>query len=215
MSENDKRNRRIRTVGGAAALAALAAVAVLYGKAPAPGKTEAICPASSALRAERLAPLAHGDIAALVVDQNPRPAARIAFDGPDGAQLTLADFRGRAVLFNLWATWCVPCRAETPALDRLQAKAGDKDFEVVAVDVDTTRLDRPKAFLDGLGVKALTRYADPSGDALEALRAAGKALGLPTSLLIDKEGCELGVVAGAVKWDSPDALKAVEALKRG
>ena len=67
----------------------------------------------------------------------------------------------------------------------------------------------------GIGVKALARYADPSGDALERLRAAGKALGLPTTLLIDKAGCELGVVAGAVKWDSPDALKLVEALKGG
>ena len=215
MSENDKRNRRIGIAGGAVALAALAALAVLYGKAPSPGKAEADCPASSAQLSARLAPLARGEIAALAVEMNPRPEARITFDGPEGAKLTLADFRGRAVLLNLWANWCVPCRAEMPALDRLQAKAGDKDFEVVAVDVDTTRLDRPKAFLDGLGVKALTRYADPSGDALDAMRAAGKALGLPTSLLIDREGCELGVVAGAVKWDSPDALKVVEALKGG
>ena len=215
MNENDKRNRQIGAAGGAVALAALATLGVLYGKAPAPGKADADCPASSAQLSARLAPLARGEIAALAVDKNPRPAARIAFDGPEGAKLTLADFRGRAVLLNLWATWCAPCRAETPALDRLQAKAGDKDFEVVAVDVDTTRLDRPKAFLDGLGVKALTRYADPSGDALDAMRAAGKALGLPTTLLIDAAGCELGAVAGAVKWDSPDALKVVEALKGG
>jgi thiol-disulfide isomerase/thioredoxin len=215
MSENDKRNRRIGVAAGAVALAALATLGVLYGKAPAPGKADADCPASSAQLGARLAPLARDEIAALAVDKNPRPAARIAFDGPEGAKLTLADFRGRAVLLNLWAIWCAPCRAETPALDRLQAKAGDKDFEVVAVDVDTSRLDRPKAFLDGLGVKALTRYADPSGDALDRLRAAGKALGLPTTVLIDKEGCELGVVAGAVKWDSPDALKVVEALKGG
>jgi thiol-disulfide isomerase/thioredoxin len=215
MSENDKRNRRIGMAGGAAALAALAAVAVLYGKAPAPGKTEADCPASSALRADRLAPLAHGDVAALVVATTPSPAPRIAFDGADGAKLTLADFRGRAVLLNLWATWCVPCRAEMPALDRLQARAGGENFEVAAVNVDTARLDRPKAFLDAIGVKSLARYADPSGDAFESLRLAGKALGLPTSLLIDREGCELGVVAGPVNWDSDDAAKLVEALKGG
>jgi len=101
-------------------------------------------------------------------------------------------------------------RARSPA-----GEAGAKDFQVVAVNVDTTRLERRDAFLDGLGVKALTRYADPSGDALDAMRAAGKALGLPTTLLIDKAGCELGAVAGAVKWDSPDALKVVEALKGG
>ncbi|MGD0763463.1 MAG: TlpA disulfide reductase family protein [Roseiarcus sp.] len=215
MSENDKRNRRIGAAGGAVALAALGTLGVLYGKAPAPGKADADCPASSAQLSARLAPLARGEIAALAVEMNPRPEARITFDGPEGAKLTLADFRGRAVLLNLWANWCVPCRAEMPALDRLQAKAGAKDFQVVAVNVDTTRLERRDAFLDGLGVKALTRYADPSGDALDAMRAAGKALGLPTTLLIDAAGCELGAVAGAVKWDSPDALKLVEALKGG
>ncbi len=213
MSENDKRNRRIAITGGAVALAALAALAVLYGKAPPPGKAEADCPASSARLNARLAPLARGEIAALAVEKKPRPAVPIAFDGPDGAKLTLADFRGRAVLLTLWATWCVPCRVEMPALDRLQANAGGKDFEVVAVNVDTARLDRPKAFLDAIGVKSLARYADPSGDSFETLRLAGKALGLPASLLIDKEGCELGTIAGPVNWDSDDAAKAVEALK--
>jgi thiol-disulfide isomerase/thioredoxin len=188
---------------------------VLYGKAPAPGKTEGDCPASSALRAQRLAPLAHGDIAALAVDKTPKPAVLITFDGADGRKLSLADFRGRALILNLWATWCVPCRAEMPALDRLEAKAGGKDFEVVAVNVDTARLERPKAFLDGIGVKSLARYADPTADSFESLRVAGKALGLPTSLLIDKDGCELGVVAGPVDWDSADAAKVVEALKGG
>ncbi len=215
MSGNDKQNRRMRMAGGAVALAALAAVAVLYEKAPAPGKAGADCPASSARLSARLAPLAHGNIAALAVERTPRLATPIAFDGPDGRKLTLADFRGRALILNLWATWCVPCRAEMPALDRLEAKAGAKDFEVVAVNVDTARLDRPKAFLDQIGVKSLARYADPSADAFESLRVAGKALGLPTSLLIDKDGCELGVVAGPVDWDSADAAKVVEALKGG
>ena len=119
------------------------------------------------------------------------------------------------MLLNLWATWCVPCRAEMPALDRLQARLGGADFEVVAVNVDTARLERPKAFLDEIGVKSLDRYADSSGDSFEALRLAGKALGLPTSLLIGKDGCELGVAAGPAKWDSDDALRLIEALKAG
>src|SRR5208337_5104241 len=96
-------------------------------------------------------------------------------------------------------------RAEMPALDRLQAESGDKGFEVVAVNVDTARLERRGAFLDGIGVKSLRRYADPTGDAFETLRKDGKALGLPTTMLIDKDGCEIGVAAGAVKWDSVDA----------
>ena len=127
----------------------------------------------------------------------------------------MSDFHGTAALLNLWATWCVPCRAEMPALDRLQAEAGGNGFEVVAVNVDTARLERRAAFLDGIGVKSLKRYADPSGDAFETLRKDGKTLGLPVSILIDKDGCEVGVVAGAVKWDSADALAVVRALKGG
>ena len=163
--------------------------------------------------AARLAPLAQGEVAALSVARSPRPAVPLVFRDGAGSPKTLADFRGRAVLLNLWATWCGPCRAEMPALDRLQAKRGDANFEVVSINVDTARLDRPKAFLDEVGVKSLTRYADPSGDTFEALRIAGKALGLPTSLLIGKDGCELGIVAGPAKWDSDDAIRVVDALK--
>ena len=174
-----------------------------------------LCPAAAAARSAALAPLAHGDIAALNVERAPKLAPTIVFEGPGGAKLSLADFRGKALLLNLWATWCVPCRAEMPALDRLQQSAGSADFQVVAVNVDTARLDRPAAFLDQIGVKALTRYADPSGDSFETLRLAGKALGLPTSLIIDKDGCELGVVAGPVDWDAADARATIKALTGG
>ena len=195
----------------AAALAAALGAAVLYGKGPEGSKDEAACPGAAAAAA-RLAPLAHGEVAALNVDKNPRPAVAISFQGADGGKLTLADFKGRNVLLNLWATWCVPCRAEMPALDRLQAKFGGADFEVVAVNIDTSRLDRPTAFLDEAGVKNLRRYADPSADSFEALRVAGKALGLPTSLLIGPDGCELAVMAGPAPWDSDDAAKVVTAM---
>jgi thiol-disulfide isomerase/thioredoxin len=205
--------RRTLPVLAPLALAAVA-VAVLYGKAAAPDKAPE-CSAASKAVAAKLAPLAKGEIAALAVDVAPRPALPLSFDAPGGKKATLADFKGRALLVNLWATWCVPCRAEMPALDRLQAKAGGPDFEVVAINVDTARLERAPAFLDGIGVKTLTRYADPSADAFETLRLAGKALGLPTSLLIDKEGCEIGVVSGPANWDKPDAVAAVTALKGG
>ena len=102
-----------------------------------------------------------------------------------------------------------------PALDHLQTQAGGKNFEVVAIDVDTSHPERAGAFLDGIGVAALARYADPSGDALEKLRLSGDALGLPTTLIVDKEGCEIGVVSGAAKWDSPDALTAAKVLAGG
>ncbi|MGD0720934.1 MAG: TlpA disulfide reductase family protein [Roseiarcus sp.] len=195
-----------------AAALAVALAGVLYGTGAGGSKEEAaLCPGAKAVAA-RLAPLAQGEVAALNVDKAPRPAVAIAFDGADGRKLTLADFKGRSVLLNLWATWCVPCRAEMPALDRLQAKVGGADFEVVAINIDTSRLDRPPAFLEAAGVRTLARYADSSADSFEALKVAGKALGLPTSLLIGPDGCELAVMAGPARWDSDDALKLVAAM---
>src|SRR5271156_5833783 len=207
--------RRFVLVPVVGALAAIAAAAVLYETARPAGKAASDCPADSARLAAKLAPLARDDLAALTVASEPRRAEQFAFEREDGGKLTLADFHGRAVLLNLWATWCVPCRAEMPALDRLQARDGGPDFEVVAINVDTARLERAPAFLDETGVKSLARYADPSADAFETLHLAGKALGLPTSLLIDKDGCEVGVVAGPANWDAPDAVAAVGALKGG
>jgi thiol-disulfide isomerase/thioredoxin len=197
------------------ALAAIAAGAVLYETARPAGKAASDCPAESSALAAKLAPLAKGELAALSVAAEPRRPEQFAFLREDGGKATLADFRGRAVLLNLWATWCVPCRAEMPALDRLQAEKGDQGFEVVAVNVDTARLERRAAFLDSIGVKSLARFADPSGDAFETLRKDGKALGLPVTLIIDKDGCEVGAVEGGAKWDSAEAQALVETLKGG
>ena len=218
MTEIDKEPRRRRfvllPVLGALA-AALAAGAVLYGTVAPGGKTGGDCPADLAKLAARLAPFAKGELAALQVASEPRRAIPIAFERDDGKKLTLADFHGRAVLLNLWATWCIPCREEMPALDRLEAATGGPGFQVVAVNVDTARLERRAAFLDSIGVKSLTRYADPSGDAFETLRRDGKALGLPVTLVIDGHGCELGAVEGGAKWDSAQAQALVAALKGG
>jgi thiol-disulfide isomerase/thioredoxin len=216
MTKIDKPPRRRRfVVPILGALAVVAAGAVLYGTVAPAGKAASDCPADSAKLAARLAPLAKGELAALTVASEPRRAEQFAFERDGGAKLTLADFHGRAVLLNLWATWCAPCRAEMPALDRLQAASGDSRFEVVAVNVDTARLEKRGAFLDGIGVKTLTRYADPSGDAFETLRKDGKALGLPVTLVIDKNGCEVGAVEGGAKWDSAEAQALVGALKGG
>jgi thiol-disulfide isomerase/thioredoxin len=214
MKDQNLKPLRAKTpiVAVVAALAVLIGAAVLYGKGLGGGKDEAAeCPAAKAVAA-RLAPLAHGEVAALNVNKNPKPAIDISFDGADGKKLTLASFKGRNVLLNLWATWCVPCRSEMPALDRLQAKLGGANFEVVAVNIDTSRLDRPKTFLIDAGVKSLANYSDSSADSFEALRVAGKALGLPTSLLIGADGCELAVMAGPAQWDSDDAAKVVAAM---
>ena len=216
MTDIDKPPRRrsfVMPVLGALAL--VAAGAVLYGTVAPAGKAAGDCPADSAKLAARLAPLAKGELAALQVASEPRRAIQVAFERDDGGKLTVADFKGRPILLNLWATWCIPCRAEMPALDRLQAAKGGPGFEVVAVNVDTAKLERRAAFLDRVGVKSLTRYADPSGDAFETLHKDGKALGLPVTLVIDKDGCEVAAVEGGAKWDSAEAQALVEALKGG
>jgi thiol-disulfide isomerase/thioredoxin len=196
-------------------LVAVAAGAVLYGTVAPAGKAASDCPADSAKLAARLAPLAKGELAALQVASEPRRAEQFAFERDGGGKVTVADFKGRPILLNLWATWCAPCRAEMPTLDRLQAASGDSSFEVVAVNVDTARLEKRAAFLDSVGAKTLVRYADPSGDAFETMRKAGRALGLPVTLVIDKDGCEVAAVEGGAKWDSAEAQALVQALKGG
>src|SRR6202453_3889752 len=216
MTNLDKQPRRRRFVAPVlGALALVASGAVLYGTVAPAGKAASDCPADSAKLAARLAPLAKGELALIKVSREPRRAVQIAFQRDDGGKLTVADFKGRAVLLNLWATWCIPCRVEMPALDRLQAAKGGPGFEVVAVNVDTARLEKRGAFLDSVGAKTLVRYADPSGDAFETMRKAGRALGLPVTLVIDKDGCEIAAIEGGAKWDSAEAQALVEALKGG
>ncbi len=127
--------------------------------------------------------------------------------------MTLESLKGKTLLVNLWATWCVPCRKEMPALDTLEGKLGGPDFQVVAINVDTARLDRPKTFLHDAGIEHLASFADPSGNVLQELKGDGQLLGLPTTLLIDKGGCELGTMAGPAEWASPEAEQLVTAAK--
>ena len=183
----------------------------LYGKKSASGNSPAAACAPAVDVAKRLAPLAKGEVAGVQVAASPKPLVPIGFNSPDGKPLTLADFSGRTILLNLWATWCVPCRREMPALDRLQQTLGGKDFEVVAVNIDTTRLERPKQFLAEVGVGNLAYYHDSSAALFQDLKKAGKAFGMPTTLLIDARGCELGALAGPAEWASEDALALIRA----
>ena len=218
----EPRKSRVRGLAPAAVFALLAvialSVAVLYGISGLPGKESAAsggksCAASGA-RLAAVAASAKGEVAALSPAKTPRPALDLTFEGPDGQKRQLSEMKGRAILLNLWATWCVPCREEMPAFDRLQAAAGGADFEVVTLNIDTARLERRQAFLAEIGVKSLTFYADPSADVFGVLKRAGKVVGLPTTILIDAQGCELGILAGAAAWDSSDAMRLVAALRR-
>jgi thiol-disulfide isomerase/thioredoxin len=204
------RSRRPLLVGAVAlALAGLGGMA-LYGGGGPGNSAAAECRAAKPV-AERLAPLARGEVAAVGVAAAPKPLPDLAFTGPEGAKRALSDFKGRTVLVNLWATWCVPCRQEMPALDRLQAELGGPDFEVVAINIDTRNLDRPKTWLKEAGVERLAYYADPEAKVFQDLKRVGKAVGMPTTLLVDREGCELALINGPAEWASEDALKLVRA----
>jgi len=173
-------------------------------------------PADAACRpaveaAARIAPLAHGEVAALAVAHTPFRVPDLAFRDADGRERQLADWRGRTVLLNLWATWCVPCRKEMPALDALEGDLGGPRFEVVAVNIDTRDPQKPLAFLKEVGVKRLAYYSDPSAKVFQDLKLAGKALGMPTTLLINGDGCELGNMAGPAEWASDDAVRLIAA----
>jgi thiol-disulfide isomerase/thioredoxin len=197
---------RLRPLLLGAAVALGAGAFALYGAGGAGNSA-----ACQAAKPERLAPLARGEVAAVTVAKDPQPVPELAFTGPDGTKMTLADYRGRTVLLNLWATWCAPCRQEMPALDKLQATLGGPDFEVVAVNIDTRNLDKPKAWLKEAGVERLAYYADPEAKIFQDLRRAGKAVGMPTTLLVDPAGCELALINGPADWASEDALKLVRA----
>ena len=163
----------------------------------------------------RLRPLARGEVAAFAVSERPASAPPLSWRGPDGRRLTLADFAGRTVLLNLWATWCVPCRLEMPALDRLQAELGGPAFEVVAVNIDTRNVEAPKAWLGQAGVTRLAYHSDPEAKVFQDLRKAKLVEGMPTTLLIDGRGCLLGSMAGAAEWASPEGAGLVRAALSG
>jgi thiol-disulfide isomerase/thioredoxin len=160
--------------------------------------------------AQRMAPLATGEVAAFSVDQTPKPPPEIAFEGPGGTT-TLSALKGKVALVNLWATWCVPCRQEMPALDKLQTDLGGADFEVVAVNVDTRDPQKPKAWLKENGIDHLAFYADPSGKVLQILQRSGHVVGLPTTIVVDRNGCQLGVMKGPAEWASPDGTRLIRA----
>lgn len=167
--------------------------------------------ASSVARAKALEPFAKGDLAALKLTATPKLLPNLAFQDAAGRPVTLADFKGRLLLVNLWATWCVPCRKEMPELDHLEGALGGPDFQVVAINLDTRDPDKPAAFLREIGVSHLANFADPKGQAFPALRAVGRGFGLPTTLLVDGQGCELGFLAGPAAWGGAEAQALVKA----
>src|SRR6267142_6641965 len=204
--------RRIPFAIGAVLIGAVIGFAVVYGI----GGLRRNASGDSACRpavdlARKLAPLAQGEVAALTMATAPLRLPDLTFEDADGKPRKLSDWRGRIVLVNLWATWCVPCRKEMPALESLQARLGGPNFEVVAVNIDTRDPEKPKNFLKEVNLTRLGYFSDQKAKGVQDLKAIGVDLGMPTSLLIDGAGCEIATIAGPAEWASDDAVKLIKA----
>jgi thiol-disulfide isomerase/thioredoxin len=205
---------RWRLLSAGAALVILIVLAGIYGIARRPSNPADAACRSAVNTAKRIAPLVRGEVAALAVAQTAFHVPDLAFKDANGRELKLADWRGRTVLLNLWATWCVPCRREMPALDALQALLGGADFDVVAVNIDTRDPQKPLTFLKDVGITHLAYYSDPSARVFEELKTAGKAFGMPTTVIVDPSGCEIGTMAGPAEWASDDGVRLIGAAIR-
>jgi thiol-disulfide isomerase/thioredoxin len=205
--------RRLPTALGAVAIAAALGFAGIAGLNR---DAMADVPCGSAVElSKKLAPLAKGEVAALTMATKPLQMPDLAFMDAEGQPKKLSDWKGRTVLLNLWATWCVPCRKEMPVLDSLEGKLGSDKFAVVAINIDTRNPEKPKAFLQDGNLTKLGYYTDTKAKVFQDLKSIGLALGMPTSVLIDGQGCELGNIAGPAEWDSDDALKLINAATAG
>ena len=165
----------------------------------------------SVTRGKELDPFATGSLAAFRPIDEPVDLGYISFVDAEGKPKTLADWRGKTVLFNLWATWCPPCREEMPWFEELQVKKGGAAFQVLPVSIDLGDSAKPKQFYKDTGLKALPFMHDSSMEAFQSLKKKAIALGMPTTLLVDTNGCALGVLNGPAAWDSPDAERLIDA----
>ncbi len=191
-----------------AALSALAAFAAVYVML---GRPDNESPRSgSAQQAGKTGPnaLTTGPMTTFVFKKTPAALADITFLDGEGKEVSLKDWRGKVVLLNLWATWCAPCREEMPALDRLQKQLGSDKFQVVALAVDKAGLEGARKFLKDNGINTLKLFADPTARDGTKL----KVIGMPTTILIDSSGREIGRLIGPAAWDSAQAKRLIEAF---
>lgn len=188
-----------KTLIGATTLAALIAFALILHRSGVPTGAD-----TSVRAAAEVTPSPHPGFKFTPLAK-PRLLPQLQFVDGEGRVLSLADFRGKVVLLNIWATWCPPCRAEMPTLDRLQAKLGGPGFEVLALSIDQEGVPLVKAFYQEVGLKALRIYIEESGMSLLALNVVG----LPATLLIDPRGREIGRTLGPAEWDSPGVITVI------
>jgi thiol-disulfide isomerase/thioredoxin len=183
----------------------LALAAILYGAifltANAVGATDlAVRDLSSADRAT-LKEMRSGDMVKLIVHTEPRDRIDETFRDLHGNPIALADYSGKVVLLNLWATWCPPCRAEMPSIDRLAGEMEGDDFAVIALSTDRGEVGRVAAFFKEIQVENLKVMHDRTS----AVGRQAGALGLPVTLILDRQGREIARMLGDADWDSPEA----------
>ncbi len=140
----------------------------------------------------------------------PRPLPAFTFHDEAGTEHTVADFRGDVLVINLWATWCPPCVAEMPTLDRLQAMLAPENVRVLALSQDRGGAPVVRRFYERTGVKHLPIWLDLRGAAARMLGARG----LPTTLVVDREGREAMRLAGEAEWDAPEMVRLIRAIGR-
>jgi thiol-disulfide isomerase/thioredoxin len=191
-------------------LLAVVAMASIYVFQSGPRKEEVTAPATTAPATTGgfSKALATGPLAGVIVHPARKDIAAFTFSNAKGEALDLGKWKGRVVLLNLWATWCAPCRKEMPELVKLQNTLGGPGFEVVALSVDRKGLEASQAFLQEIGATALALYIEPETKSVAALQA----LGLPATILIDRNGKEAARLLGPADWASPEAQAMVKAL---
>lgn len=157
---------------------------------------------------------ATGELAALNGTGEGRGYATLAFKDAAGTAMTIADFKGKALLVNFWASWCVPCREEMPALDAIATKYNSDAFMVLPINLDigANGLEKAQGFLDENDFANLPLFADNSFAAFERLKQQAVAVGLPATLVLDENGCELAVLQGPAEWNTPDGEAVIEKL---
>lgn len=166
------------------------------------------------VKAQKVDAAATGPLAAVTPTGTGRGYADLAFKDESGKPVTIADFKGKALLVNFWASWCVPCRAEMPALVAIQSKYDSDRFMMLPVNLDIGPggLDKARAFLVDEKLTSLPLYADSSFSAFDRLKSEAVSMGLPTTLLLDGKGCEIAVLQGPAEWDTPEGHAVIEAL---
>jgi len=163
---------------------------------------------ATAAAREDLEVMREGLMRKLIFHETPREPSATGFTDRSGGARTLADYRGKYVLLNFWATWCTPCRKEMPSLDRLQAKLGGERFEVVTVATGRNALPAIDRFFRDFEITRLPVLLDAS----RALAADFGALSLPVTMIIDPQGREIARLIGDAEWDSDSAVAILSAL---